>query len=486
MMGGNLDRSGPSSIGMWAGEPAPGVLGLIYALLRVAAGVALRWFYRDIAIQGIDRVPRRAPVLLVVNHPNALVDALLVGWSVPRRVLMTAKGTLFRNPLAAKLLTWLGVVPLRRVSDERSGTEKPNPARNEETFRAVHHALRSRATVLIFPEGKSHDEPSMAQLKTGAARMALHARDAGDVPGLMIVPIGLTFERKERPRSRVFVQIGEPIAMDHWRAPDDGRPIEALTREIDARLRAVTLNYATADDAARAAALSSLVAALFTPTPSLGTVERPLSVEAGIARRIEALNAGLSAAGPELRANADSLVRRLDAFQRSVRDRGLLIEDLEIKTGVADGARFVLREGWLLAIAGPLALWGKLNHFLPFHAARSIAARSVESNADPAMRTIVAGAVLVTLTYVAQALVVGLAVGPLAAGAYVVSLPVAADLNFYLSERATRALERARMYRAFRADPDLQRALTAELETLRRDALSLDTALRERAATLSA
>ena len=54
----------------------------------------------------------------------------------------------------------------------------------------------------------------------------LHARDAaGDVEGLAIVPIGLTFERKEAPRSReVLVQVGEPIAMDGWHEPDGTSP----------------------------------------------------------------------------------------------------------------------------------------------------------------------------------------------------------------------------------------------------------------------
>src|SRR5512132_141687 len=102
----------------------------MYALLRAIAGVALRWYYRDIEIEGLSRVPRQQPLLLVVNHPNALVDALLVGWVIPRRVLITAKATLFRNPVAGALLRWLGVVPLRRASDEAPAASRPDPARN--------------------------------------------------------------------------------------------------------------------------------------------------------------------------------------------------------------------------------------------------------------------------------------------------------------------------------------------------------------------
>jgi 1-acyl-sn-glycerol-3-phosphate acyltransferase len=459
---------------------------VIYALLRAVAGIALRWFYRDIDVRGVERIPRDRPILLVVNHPNALVDALIVGWVVPRRVMITAKSTLFANPVAGVLLSWLGVLPLRRATDERNSDSTPDPRRNEETFRAVQDALRQRGAVLIFPEGKSHDEPALAPLKTGAARMAIHARDTGDVPLLTIVPIGLTFERKEAPRTRVFVQVGEPIVMDHWRAAVSTQEIEALTAEIETRLRAVTLNYATTDDASRATALASVIAALFSEPPHLRSPHRPLGSEAEIARRIEELRTELAGADPELHREADRLVQRLRDFQSDATRRGFVIEDLGITTRMRDGARFVAREGWLLLLAGPVALWGRVNHYLPFHAARAIASRPVGSAADPAMRTIVAGAALVLFAYLAQASLVAWFAGALAATIYLVSLPVAADLNFYLSERLSRALCRARMFLTFRRRPELQQRLLMELEELRRDTLALDTALRQSANPVSA
>src|SRR3954470_15371 len=98
----------------------------MYALLRAIAGVALRWYYRDIQVEGLERVPRHRPVLLVVNHPNALVDALLVGWIVPRRVLVTAKSTIFANPIGAFFLRRLGVVPLYRTSDVAPAVGAPD------------------------------------------------------------------------------------------------------------------------------------------------------------------------------------------------------------------------------------------------------------------------------------------------------------------------------------------------------------------------
>ena len=450
----------------------------MYALLRAIAGIALRWYYRDIQVEGLERIPRHRPLLLTVNHPNALVDALLVGWIMPRRVLITAKSTIFANPIADLLLRFLGVLPLRRVSDERQVTGAQSPSRNEGTFAAIRQALSRGGTVLIFPEGRTHDEPSLAPLKTGAARMALEAHDLGDVAALAVVPIGLTFEKKDTPRSRVLVQIGEPILMDSWQEPTTGSRVEALTAEIETRLRAVTLNYPTIDDATRAVRLATLVAALFDDVPEIGT-DRGLGTEAAIARRIDELGERLPFADATLRAQADQLVRRLDAVQRVASKHGVLLEDVGIETRSRRAVRFIVREGWLLVVGGPIALWGRLNHWLPFRAAQFVASRSVESAADPAMRTLVAGAAFVLLTYLAQTAVVAAIWGPLVSIAYLASLPIAADINFYLSDRLRRAVYRARAFLRFRRDPALHRRLLEELSDLRSDVLAFDRALGE-------
>ena len=448
----------------------------MYALLRALAGVALRWFYRSIQVEGRERIPQRGPILLVVNHPNALVDALLAGWVVPRRVLLTAKATLFRNAVGAMLLRWVGVVPLRRASDEKNPRDPLDPSRNEDTFLAVRNALRAEKAVLIFPEGKSHDEPAMAPLKTGAARMALDAWSSGAAPTLAIVPIGLTFEHKDTPRTRVLVQVGEPLVVERWCSGDHPRPVDELTHEIEGRLRAVTLNYASADEAARTIRLASTIAALMEPQVALGEVDRGLGVDTTIARRIEELSAQLGAADPDLRARTASLVERLEAVHCMAAAHGILLEDVGIDLTLRAGLRFTVREGWLLLVAGPVALWGRLNHLIPFRAAEWIAMRSVESAADPAMRTLLAGAALVLVAYLAQTVLVGFLTTPLVAMLYLASLPLAADVNFVLSDRLRRAARRARAFFLLSANRDLHERLTTELALLRAEVLSLDEA----------
>jgi glycerol-3-phosphate O-acyltransferase/dihydroxyacetone phosphate acyltransferase len=419
-------------------------------------------------------------LLLAVNHPNALVDALLIGWALPRRITITAKATLFENRLLARFLRTAGVVPLRRASDERQrltqqrrtaaataaavGSEHLDGARNTEAFRAILERLEQGGAVLIFPEGKSHDEPALAPLRTGPARIALQAQREGRVRSLMILPIGLVFERKEAPRSRVLVDVGEPLDVGQWAAATGAaRAVEALTEEIERRLRDVTLNYATTDDAVRTRGLARIFASLLDEPRPVGA-NRSLEDELEIERRLEQARRLLEDEGadPALRARAECLLDRVTAFERTLFTERIAIDEVAIPIERRHGARFVFRELGILALAGPIALWGRLNHWIPFRLARALGERDMTSRDQPAMRTILAGLVLVALFYAMTTSIVAWIAGALAAAAYLVSLPIAADVDLRFTERMRHAQRRMRAYQRFRRDPALRERLRAE------------------------
>ena len=211
---------------------------MIYGFLRWITGIALHWFYGDIRMVGAEKLPVNGPLLIAVNHQNALVDSLVVGWLVPRRLAMTAKATLSDNPFIALLFRMLHVVPLRRVSDEvRKQNGLPvDRSRNAQAFAEIFNLLERNGALLIFPEGKSHNEAGLEPLKTGLARVALQARDEHGITGLRILPLGLVFEDKGTPGSAVGAHVGTAIEMDSWRGSDH----TMLTQEIADRLRTVS------------------------------------------------------------------------------------------------------------------------------------------------------------------------------------------------------------------------------------------------------
>lgn len=457
--------------------------------MRWIAGTGLRWYYRDIKVVGSERIPRSGPVILAANHPNALVDALVATSVVPRRIRLTGKATLFENPFLAALLGAAGVVPLRRMSDERkrlagapqappSGEHPAAVTRNTESFRALGDVLAAGGAILIFPEGRSHSEPSLAPLKTGVARIAIEARDARKVRGLLIAPIGLVFERKERPRTRVLVQVGPTISVDEFlESRTAGGEVEALTARVEAGLRDVTLNFASPAHAARVLSVADVISGVLEEPRALGDAEPSFLTVLDAVRRIETARVSLDSGhpGPVTDARVAAFLGRLDAFRAMLRELRLAVSDVRIDIDVRAGAKFAVREGAILAIVGPAALWGRVNHFLPLRAARAIAVRGATDPDQPAMRTLVAGLVLVLVAYAAQtAAVAGLAGGWIAL-AYLVTLPVFASWDLRLADRSRRAIARVRAFLLFRRRPELREALLGEIDWLRTEADSLET-----------
>jgi 1-acyl-sn-glycerol-3-phosphate acyltransferase len=448
---------------------------MLYRSLRRVAAIALRWYYAEIVVQGREHVGD-GPLLVVANHPNALIDPLMIGTALRRPVRLTAKATLFEHPLAGALLRAVGVVPLRRASDERGGGRPARPARNADAFRQVTRALHRGEAILVFPEGISHDDPSLAPLRSGVARMAIQAHDDG-VAGLRILPIGLIYERKERPDSRVLVRIGESFGVG---APTTGATppdVAALTAEIERRLRLVTLNFATADRAARAVRLAPLMAALGA-TPA--SVREPRALDADVARRVEHAMDALADAAAPLQDASDRLTTRLQLLQEEARRRGVRLDDARISTSLRDGARFVAREGPLVVLGAICLVLGSAMHWLPLRIARRLARRGLEGNASqdqPAMRTVLFGLASVTLWYLAQAALLTRLAGPLAALAWLFVIFSAAHLLRARGGRLRRALARARTFLALRADPTLQPELLARMDALLADLLAFERAL---------
>lgn len=461
---------------------------MLYHSLRAAAHVALRWYYADVVVQGGERVPAQGPLLVVANHPNALVDALVVGTAIRRRILLTAKATLFEHPLLAPLLHAVGVVPLRRAADVRSAAAgDPSAARNADAFRQVRQTLAEGRAVLVFPEGISHDQPALAPLRTGAARMALDAA-AGGVRGLRLLPLGLVFERKEALRSRVLVRVGTAIDVDAWcagrGAAAGARDAALLTAEVDAALRAVTLNFASDERAERAVSLARALAAIAEPPPSLDH-PRPLAVEAELAARVERATDAIADAPPSLAEQADRFTARVVELERRLADRGAALADARISVRTAHGARFLVREGTVALLTLPVALLGHAMHWLPLRLARAAAMRPLAadpSRDQPAMRTIVLGLVAVLAWYALHFAVVARWLGPLPALAWLVVIALAARVHFLFDDRLQRARERARTWLAFRRDPALRAQVLSEIDDLLAEAVALEAALLERAA----
>src|SRR6266480_145881 len=137
----------------------------VTALLRVL----IRVFFKRIEIVDMERVPADVPVIFAVNHPNALIDPLFLLCFAPRPVSLLAKAPLFTMPVIGWFVRGLDSIPVYRKQDHVAG------GGNDETFGRARAVLARGGSIAIFPEGTTHSDPRLRELKTGAARIALGA-----------------------------------------------------------------------------------------------------------------------------------------------------------------------------------------------------------------------------------------------------------------------------------------------------------------------
>lgn len=323
---------------------------------RIARGLA-RLYYSRIEISGREQIPSSGPVLFVANHGNSLIDPVIIGIAAGRPVHFMAKAPLFKVPVFGRLLFALGMVPAFRAVDNAAEV-----GRNVESLSKAAAFLAKDEVVGIFPEGKSHDLVKLEQVKSGAARIALQAHEAG-ARDLLIVPLGINYERKERFRSAIWVNVGEPIALDKWLAEnpaEDRQQVRLLTAEIDRRLKesAIHLSEPAWEP------LLELLEAFHPPHRST-----PIARVQQRKRIADAMNHFWSADRPR----AETLIARLHQHRDNLHRQGLTprADALQLH-GPRLGARLTF-EAFFMSIGFLLVLVGTLHHLLPFLLVRGIA-----------------------------------------------------------------------------------------------------------------
>lgn len=422
--------------------------------------LVLRVFYRRVEASGLERIPASGPTILVLNHPNGLMDPLLLLCLSPRPVAFLAKSPLFAMPFVSLFVKAFDSIPVYRPQDADADVR-----RNRETFAAARALLKRGGVLALFPEGISHDEPRLMPLKSGAARIALGAAAEGPVT---VVPAGLTYEARDLFRSEALLRVAEPFTVEPIPLDEKGEPprtaVKALTDRVRAALEGATLQ---ADDR-EALALASFAEALL---PGGGEAE---GLDARLARR-QLLLEGAGLLRERDPGRLAALVARLGRFARLLDAAGLAPGGLDAGSARAELVASTFTALVVALFLAPPALVGALVHAPAYNLIGPLAARLSRGDSDVVATIKVLGAfVFFPLTWIALGTAAGLA-WSLPLGLLVcLALPLCGYLALLLLERwdATVAALRALglslfRRRAFARLLAERAAIAAEIRSLR-------------------
>lgn len=367
---------------------------IILDLLRFA----LRVYFRRIEIIGLEHVPRKSPVIFVLNHPNALVDPVFLFCLAPRRVSFLAKAPLFRVPVLGFFIRALDSLPVYRRKDEGEDV-----SRNEETFVAARNLLAGGGTIGICPEGTSHSEPRLLPIKTGAARIALGAVSTGEVSDLKIVPAGLYYTSKTQFRSGVLLYFGKPINVPPVSLEETGNLPRAAVRELSDRiecaLRDVILN-AEQEEALQTIARAEKIFSAETDDESRESLAQELQLQQ---RFIKAYTVLRERAPERLR----RLELRMSRFEEELMQAGVDPDDFSPPPSPAAVLWHILIRLGVFAILILPATLGVVVHYPAYRLGRYLATRFSKDEEDVVSTVkIISGMLFLPLTWLLLAALV--------------------------------------------------------------------------------
>jgi 1-acyl-sn-glycerol-3-phosphate acyltransferase len=441
-----------------------------YTFLRLLARFWIWFLFREVAVRGIGRVPVAGPVLLCVNHPNNLIDSLLVAAVLPRKVHLLANASLFRNPALAALLVRGGAIAVHR---RQESPDKPD--RNAETFVAARQALVAGHVLVIYPEGTTHAESRVQRIKTGAARIALDyealrgtgAPDA--LSPLALIPVGLSFEIRKSFRGRVLVAFGEPVPLASHAARAREEPVAAvqsLTDAIQSAMEAEVVHVDRIDVAELVRAVEDLYR---------DELSRQLHAERGLppeAIDVFRLSRAIVEAVAHFKEHDPRRVAEL--WQRIQHYRALLVEwrvrDQAVGARLrGERAPHRLRASTVAVLGFPVFLYGSVVNALPYLIPRWLAHAFARKETDYATIRLLSSTVAFPLCWGLEIWLVKRHAGTGWAIFFAVSLPLTGLLAYHY----LRGLGRLRASTAFAILALTHRQAAARLLVERREILAI-------------
>jgi 1-acyl-sn-glycerol-3-phosphate acyltransferase len=221
----------------------------IYFLLRSLAQFVVYVYFRKIYINNKENFELKGPTIIVSNHPNTLIDPVLIASYVKKPIFFLANAGLFKNPIAAKLLRYLYCIEVKRFED--TGNKSLD---NTAAFDQSSQHLAANGNIYIAIEGTSYMERVLRPLKTGFARIGFQAITShAKGQEIFILPIGLNYEKHDKSGFDLEINVGESIPLSHYLVDYDHHnqaTIKDLTTEMRSVLEALVIHTEDLDEEA--------------------------------------------------------------------------------------------------------------------------------------------------------------------------------------------------------------------------------------------
>jgi 1-acyl-sn-glycerol-3-phosphate acyltransferase len=143
-------------------------------------------------VKGTERIPK-GTIIFAANHTSS-ADAPAVVWSIPRRIAILLKRSLFEWPIVGQAFHLARFIPVDRHNRDSAiiSLEKAT------------EALCNGQSFLIYPEGTRSPDGRLQEFKKGTAVMAIKA-------GVPIVPVACSGAHRIMEKRKLKITPGDIV-----------------------------------------------------------------------------------------------------------------------------------------------------------------------------------------------------------------------------------------------------------------------------------
>ncbi|TVZ55731.1 1-acyl-sn-glycerol-3-phosphate acyltransferase [Lutibacter sp. Hel_I_33_5] len=189
---------------------------LWYNFIKAYIKTGLFFYSKEIKVVGLENIPKKGAVLFAANHPNGLLDPLVISTYNPRINHFLVRAAAFKKPLAKKFLSSLNLMPIYRIRDGKSQV-----SRNHEVFNTCFEILKNEKALMIFPEGSHGRVRKIRPISKGFTRIIFGALDKYPELNITIIPVGLTYQNPSVFPSKIAMHYGKPIIANKFYHKND-------------------------------------------------------------------------------------------------------------------------------------------------------------------------------------------------------------------------------------------------------------------------
>ena len=193
------------------------------------------FYFRRIHVHNVANVPKNKPILLLANHQNALLDALLIATKCGRFSYFLTRAAVFKKSFVSHILKSLQMLPVYRIRDGWS-----NISNNNAIFENCSEILEKNEAIVIFPEGSHNLARRVRPLSKGFTRIVFDTLEKYPDLDLQLVPIGLNFLKAENCPDSTAIYFGKPFSAKDFLGDNKNKAVVNLKEVVYDKIKNLT------------------------------------------------------------------------------------------------------------------------------------------------------------------------------------------------------------------------------------------------------